>query len=115
MVPLCGIEPERMAALIFDFFANTSAWVVNGPPELTEPAPWQLLLIEQTEVSIGCTSAPNFGLIPTHENVLTPPPPVPPPGVVSLLLHAINTAAAEKIKRMITKAFFINMLFRIEY
>ena len=106
IVPLCGITPERMAALIFELFANTSAWVVKGPPEFVLPEAWQLLLIEQTDVSIGCTSAENFGLIPAQENVL--PPPVPAPGVVLLLLHAVNTVAAKKIKRIITNDFFIN-------
>jgi hypothetical protein len=37
MVPLWGITPERIAALIFDLFANTSACVVKGPPELLVP------------------------------------------------------------------------------
>jgi hypothetical protein len=106
MVPLCGILPERMAALMFEFFANTSACVVKGPPELVVPVAWQLLFMEQTDVSIGCTSVENLGLIPAQENVM--PTPVPPPGVVvPLLLHAIKNAAEEKINRMITNVFFI--------
>ena len=85
--------PASMAALIFDFFAKTSTWVVNGPPELALPAAWQLLLIEQTDVSIGCTSVENFGLIPAHEKVM---PLLPPPGVESLLLQAVNTKVVER-------------------
>ena len=105
MVPLLGIAPESIAALIFDLFANTSAWVVKGPPELVEPVAWQLLFIEHTVVRMGCTSVENFGVMPTHENVM--PPPVPPPEGVSLLLQAINTAD-EKRTRTITDIFFIN-------
>lgn len=106
MVLLWGIDPERIASLIFTLFANTSEWVVNGPPEFVEPAAWQLLFIEQTDVSIGCTSAENLGLMPAQENV-APPPPDPPPVLVSLLLHAANTTDKKRI-RLITNVFFIN-------
>jgi hypothetical protein len=61
--------------------------------------------MEQTVVSIGCTSVENLGLMPEQEKVIAPPP-GPPPGVVSLLLHAINDAE-KKIIRMIAKDVFI--------
>ena len=116
MVPLCGIVPASIAALIFDFFANTSACVVNGPPELVLPLAWQLLLIEQTVVSIGCISVENFGLIPTHENVIPPPPPpVPPPGAASLLLHAVNTETDDKIRRVTIDIFLMTGIFKPYY
>lgn len=101
--PLCGIEPASMAALMFDLLANTSACVVNGPPELELPKPWQLLFIEQTVVRIGCTSVENFGLIPTQEKEI-PAPPLPE-GV--LLLQDIKSDVAEKIRGMIAIVFFI--------
>ena len=105
MVPLCGMVPASMAALIFDFFAKTSVWFVNGPPELVLPTAWQLLLMEQTEVSIGCTSVENFGLIPTHEKVMLLP--FPPPEEGSLLLHAVNTKTVERIEKITISVFFI--------
>jgi hypothetical protein len=105
IVPLCGITPERIAALIFDFFAETSAWFVKAPPEFVLPAPWQLLLIEQIVVRIGCTSAANFGLIPAQEKVI--PPPAGGAGV-PFLLQAVNTNTAEKINKITIDMFFIN-------
>jgi hypothetical protein len=84
--------------------------VVNGPPEFVVPVAWQLLLIEHTDVSIGCTSVENLGLIPAHENVIAPP--VPPPDVeVPLLLQAIKKNAVEKISKKNTITFFILMDF----
>jgi hypothetical protein len=106
-VPLCGITPERMAALIFDFFANTSAWLVKGPPELKLPVAWQLLFTEHTAVSIGCTSVEYLGLIPAQENVILPPPDPPPVLVVLLLLHASNNVAKEKMNKPARSIFFI--------
>lgn len=103
-MPPCGITPDRIAALIFVFFAETSAWFVNAPPEFVLPAPWQLLLIEQTEVRIGCTSAANFGLIPAQEKVI--PPPAGGAGV-PLLLQAVNTITAKKIRDNTINMFFI--------
>jgi hypothetical protein len=111
MVPLCGIDPESIAALIFDLFAKTSAWVVNAPPEFVVPAAWQVMLIEHEVVSIGCTSAANFGLMPTHENVV-PPPPDPPPVLLSLLLQAKNTTGKKRI-RFTAIVFFINHKFKL--
>ena len=110
-MPLCGITPARIAALIFDLLAKTSAWVVKGPPALMLPAAWQPLLIEQTVVSMGCTSVENFGLIPTHEKVMPPPP----GGVGSLLLHAANNMTVKKIKEMIANVLFMTVNFKFCY
>ena len=104
IVPDWGIIPESIAALIFDLFANTSAWVVKGPPEFELPAAWQLLLIAQTVVRMGCTSVENFGLIPAQEKVMVPPPPVP--GV--LLLHSANSKAVKIIMKMVEDVLSIN-------
>jgi hypothetical protein len=98
--------PARMAALMFDFFANTSECVVKGPPELVLPLAWQLLLIEHTEVSMGCTSVENLGLIPAQENVIPLLPPDPAPFLL-LLLQAVNRRAAEKTAEKVAVTFFI--------
>ena len=98
--------PARMAALMFDFFANTSACVVKGPPVLVLPPAWQLLLMEHTDVSIGCISVENLGLIPAQENVIVLLPPDPPPGPL-LLLQAVNRRTAEKTAEKIIVTFFI--------
>jgi len=108
MVPVWGIVPASIAALILDFFAFTSACVVKAPPEFVLPAAWQLLLMEQTVVSIGCTSAENFGVIPVQEKVLVPPPvPPPPPVVVPLLLQAVNINTEKIINKEGNIVFFI--------
>src|SRR5258708_36577271 len=93
MVPVCGIIPASICARMLDFFAFTSAKVVSGPPELTLPLAWQLLLIEQSVVSIGCTSVENFGAIPLQVNVLAPPPVPPPPPSAEVLLYLQDTNA----------------------
>jgi hypothetical protein len=100
---------------MFDLLANTSACVVKGPPELTEPTAWQELLFEQTVLSIGCISVENLGVMPTHEKVMPPPPVPPPPDPVSLLLHAINTDETEHIKKMTTNVFFIKWFLKLVY
>lgn len=88
---------------MFDLLADTSACVVNGPPEFELPAPWQLLFMEQTVVRIGCTSVENFGLIPTQEKEI-PAPPLPE-GV--LLLQEIKSNVTEKKREVIANIFFI--------
>lgn len=103
--------PARIAALIFDFFANTSDWVVKGPPELVLPLAWQLLLMEHTVVSIGCISVENLGLIPAHEKVMPLPPPDPPP-VESLLLQAVNSKAVTKKAGEMIRGFFIIVILK---
>ena len=103
--------PARIAALIFDFFADTSEWLVKGPPELVLPLAWQLLLMEHTVVSIGCISVENLGLIPAHEKVIPLLPPDPPPAE-SLLLQAVNSKAVAKTARKTIHAFFIIVIFK---
>lgn len=98
--------PARMAARIFVFFADTSECVVKGPPVLVLPLAWQLLLMEHTELSMGCTSVVNPGLIPAQEKVMPLPPPGPPP-VPSLLLQAVNMRPAEKTAKKIISTFLI--------
>lgn len=109
ILPVCGMAPDKIFARIFDFFAFTSAYVVNGPPELVLPAAWQLLLMEQTVLRMGLMSAVNAGEIPVQVKVL-PPLPGPPPVVVvsELFLHdnANNTHPAAS--RHITAEFFIS-------
>ncbi len=67
------------------------------------PVPWQLLLMEQTVVSIGCTSVENFGVIPTQEKEI----PLLFPSETSLLLQAVNNDIAEKITRMTMNVVFM--------
>ena len=91
---------------MFDFFANTSECVVKGPPVLVLPLAWQLLLMEHTELSMGCTSVENPGLIPAQEKV-TPLLPPDPPLVPSPLLQAVNMRPAEKKAKKSIGTFFI--------
>jgi len=99
--PLCGMMPANIAPRIFDLFANTSAWVVKGPPVLILPAAWQLLFIEQTVVSIGCISVENLGLMPAQEKVI----PLPPPVEGSLLLHDTESRITAMIRMMAAVCF----------
>ena len=115
IVPDCGITPESIAALIFDLFANTSAWLVKGPPEFVLPAAWQPLLIAQTVVRMGCTSVENFGLIPTQEKVMVPPPPVPPPEPGLLLLHEANIKAVKIRAKRVEDVLYITDLLSLFY
>ena len=47
---------------------------VNGPPELTLPAAWQLEFMAQVELIIGCTSAANLADTPVQGSVVELPP-----------------------------------------
>lgn len=95
---------------MFEVFAATWAYVVNGPPLLVLPLAWQLLLIEQTEVNMGCTSVENLGEIPAHENVLVPPP-LPPLSVLLLLLHDAAKITQAMQSKPVTVSFFIVVFF----
>ena len=80
---------------------------MKGPPEFEEPVAWQLLLVEHIEVSMGCTSAENFGVIPAQEKVLAPEPPEPGVVVSPLLLQPNIEAVEIKPMRQTEITFFI--------
>lgn len=69
MLPVFGIWPDSSWNFIWDFSLNIFEWSVNAPPELTLPVAWQLELIAQVELMMGCTSVANFGEIPVQGSV----------------------------------------------
>jgi hypothetical protein len=75
------------------------------------PLAWQLLFIEQTVVSMGCTSAANFGEMPAQEKVLPPPPEPPPVSVLLFLLQDAVNIIQPITKRAVTVNFFMPVVF----